>query len=494
MARNSVALSAIVAVVAVAAVMLSIVGAAPAAPDQRVSFTKTTGNLAPRVGDAFTYTLGFSTAPSEAQEIQVRVTDPNPAPAYLDILTSSIIGGATYSPTIDGVVWEGTLFPSGTLPQTVTFQVQVTGIPTSALEGGYPVMNTAWLVDVATPGSLPDAQAEALVRIQPGRIFLPFTARDFCAASGSAASPFSISIAALHQFEEGADGRRILRPLTEAEWLAIYDEAFPTLMEALEESGAGWARVGINWSWIQPEPPPAAYVWGPYHDEKLRLVAETGVQLIATVDTAPDLAADSSCSPIYCGPDCGDTADRLPEFAQFLTDLVNRYKQPPYNIKHWELINEPDSTWPDYKGCWADDTTHVDGYPYARMLATAHGAIKAADPEAIVLMGGVAHDWFTDPKYGGPFDRYFPDDVMGYGGGDYTDALNFHYFAVFHREWERWDPRSNDQRYEWIPAPSCGDLFDGEGDAYEAWGIDVIAKTTHFRNRSSTCFGVDKPV
>jgi hypothetical protein len=467
-------------------------GAASAAPDQRVSFTKMTSDLTPRVRDTFTFTLTFSSTPTEAQEIQVRVIDPNPAPAYLRILTGSITGGATYSPTIDGVVWEGTLSPAGVQPQTVTFQVEITGIPTTALQAGYQIVNTAWLTDVIAPGSPPIARAEAVVRVRPWRIFGPFTARDFCAASSFVASPFSLEIAALHQVVGGSEGRRAVQLMTEQEWLATYDEAFPTLMEALEDSGADWARVYVNWSWIQPDPPPAAYVWGPYHDEKLRLVAETGVHLIGTVDAAPQWAADLPRAHIYCGPECGDTVDRLPDFAQFLTDLVSRYKQPPYGIKHWELMNEPDSIRTSFYSGWADDTTSEDGYPYKKMLETAYAAIKAADPQATVLMGGLAQDSFTE--YGGPFDRYFADDFVAYGGGDHMDVLNFHYFTDFRREWERWDPRSNDQRHGWLQAPTCGDLFDGEGDVYEASGIDLIAKATHFRNRMATCYGLERPI
>jgi hypothetical protein len=295
-------------------------------------------------------------------------------------------------------------------------------------------------------------------------LYLP-SVHGHCSQPVPAVSPFSIQIAALHEI----------------------NTTDPTLLEALEESGAGWSRVRVDWSLIQPDPPPAGYVWGPYHDEKLRLVAETGVQLIATVAEAPAWAADAPCAPIYPG--------RLDEFAQFLTDLVNRYKQPPYGIRHWELINEPDGTYHNPEvdpseagvGCWG-----YDGGEYAQMLGVAYQAIKAADPTATVLMGGVAHDWFTE--YGGPFYRYFPDDVMQTGGGDYLDALSFHYFPDFHAEWERWDPNSQDRQMGWLPAPTCGNLFDGQGTEYYAGGIDLIAKTTHFGNRLDTCFGVDKPI
>jgi len=162
----------------------------------------------------------------------------------------------------------------------------------------------------------------------------------------------------------------------------------------------------------------------------------------------------------------------MDEFSQFLTDLVNRYKQPPYNIHHWELFNEPDAT-----AGWG-----FHGDQYAQMLDLAYPAIKSADPGATVLMGGLAYDAFTE--YGLWFYRYFPDDVMASGGGVSLDATNFHFFPDNALEWERWNNST----------PTCGVVNDDLGDPYEAKGIDVIAKANHFRNRLRVCHGLDKPI
>jgi hypothetical protein len=316
--------------------------------------------------------------------------------------------------------------------------------------------------------------------LAPARIFIPFVSHDQCSLSSQAVSPFSIQIAALDQVRDRQGADLPGWPSAQAERPVLSAEAFSRLREALRESGAGWARVRIGWLYIQPDPPPAEYAGWSYNDEQLGLLAETGVRLIATVADAPSWAADSPCAPIHL--------DRLDDFGQFLSDLVNRYKQPPYNIKHWELFNEPDGTWPSGwaggLGCWAKENSDEDGLRYRQMLATAYAAIKDADPEATVLMGGVAYDWFT--AYGGPFDRYFPDDVMAYGGGYFLDVLNFHYFPDFRAEWERW------QRED--ITPTCGIVDDGVGTAYEVGGIDLIAKTNHFRNRMSACYSVDKPI
>ena len=138
--------------------------AAPSAPAQKIDFAKTASNPNPRVGEIFTFTWTISPTAEMTQAMRVRVTDPNPAPLYLEILTPTITGGAFYSATIDGVVWEGTVIV-GSLPSPVSFQVRVTGIPTTAPESGYVVTNTAEMIDMSAPGSLPETKAEAAIRI-----------------------------------------------------------------------------------------------------------------------------------------------------------------------------------------------------------------------------------------------------------------------------------------------------------------------------------------
>jgi hypothetical protein len=158
--------------------MLTWESAAPVAPTQRVAFTKEASDATPDIGETFTFTLRFNPVPTETEELQVRVIDPNPAPDYMEIISDPVTGGAEYSPTIDAIVWEGTLLP-GTQPVVIAFQVRATGIPSTAVPAGYPVINTATMVDLAMPGSLPETTAEAAIRILPLRIFLPIVVRNY---------------------------------------------------------------------------------------------------------------------------------------------------------------------------------------------------------------------------------------------------------------------------------------------------------------------------
>ena len=53
--------------------------------------------------------------------------------------------------------------------------------------------------------------------------------------------------------------------------------------------------------------------------------------------------------------------------------------------------------------------------------------MKAADPYAKLVMGGLAYDNFQEQ--GGPFNRAFLDGFLDAGGGQYMDVFNFHYYV-----------------------------------------------------------------
>ena len=53
--------------------------------------------------------------------------------------------------------------------------------------------------------------------------------------------------------------------------------------------------------------------------------------------------------------------------------------------------------------------------------------IHSVMPGAAVVMGGLAYDNFTES--GGPFVRRFLADFLAVGGGQFTDAINFHHYS-----------------------------------------------------------------
>lgn len=211
----------------------------------------------------------------------------------------------------------------------------------------------------------------------------------------------------------------------------------------MQQAGAVWAELHLDWRQI--EGVRGVYNWGPA-DAMIGDAVQHGFQVILTVVGNPEWAADTYCGPIR--------PERLPDFATFLTRMVQRYSAPPYNVRHVALYNEPDNgdplTFPWLGGCWGrthpNHAAGAGGAAYARMLSYAYPAIKAGHPDVLVLMGGLAYDYWWDPARGsrGPFDATFLDEMLAAGGGNFIDMINFHYFPTFARTWATGDPYTSD--------------------------------------------------
>jgi hypothetical protein len=99
------------------------------------------------------------------------------------------------------------------------------------------------------------------------------------------------------------------------------------------------------------------------------------------------------------------------------------------------------------------------------MLALVYPVIKAQNPNAKVVLGGLAYDFFEDQ--GGPFIRSFLDDVLAAGGGNYFDIFNFHAYPSF--------------AYNWLPQG----VTDG--------GTGLLQKSNFLREKLLAA-GIDKPM
>jgi hypothetical protein len=199
------------------------------------------------------------------------------------------------------------------------------------------------------------------------------------------------------------------------------------LQQALEARVRTVRSVTFFWSWIEPYPPSSpyhAYRWWTVDEASLIAAADNHLDVIANIHWTPDWAQlwpGIGCGPIH--------PDQLGAFAQFLQELVGRYSQHPYHVHHWVIWNEPDVD-PDlvnpssYYGCWGDgDDPYYGGGRYGEMLQVAYPAIKAADPDAEVIVGGLLLDSPTT------LSSKFTEGILLAGGGPYFDALAFHAFT-----------------------------------------------------------------
>ena len=228
----------------------------------------------------------------------------------------------------------------------------------------------------------------------------------------------------------------------------------PRTTSGAANAGADWVRMRLRWDAIEPEnTTPEKFRWSPGLDQELASYADNGVRVLLTIMGNPDWAATYPAGPI-------DKVD-IGELAQFMQAVVSRYGAPPYNVKHWEMYNEPDNT-TEWRA--ADGFGYFGDNPqaYVDLLEAVYQAMKEADPAAQVVFGGMAYDGWESG-----FSESFLDDVLAImqANGQYPfDAMNFHYYPLFASKWE----------------------------AY-GLGIDIIAKTNYIRNKMSE-YGADKPL
>ena len=174
----------------------------------------------------------------------------------------------------------------------------------------------------------------------------------------------------------------------------------------------------------------------------MRQAASVNLNTILIIRGTPPWAqkvAHSLCGPIK--------SDQFASFGQFVYEVVTRYSQPPYNVTYFEIGNEVDALNyldPDIEfGCWAggEDATYRGGGYYASMLKVVYPRVKAANPQAQVLLGGFLAD--CDPVHPPTptsdcsYVRFF-EGILKEGGADYFDGISYHSYDWYHEIPGQW--------------------------------------------------------
>ncbi len=198
----------------------------------------------------------------------------------------------------------------------------------------------------------------------------------------------------------------------------------------IAEVGVRWVRMPLSWASIEREnTTPEEYDWSRLDTSVIR-AEERNLQLILTIAGQPSWAAEYAMGPVY------DVED----IKEFVGALVSRYDGTTPGVPevlYFELYNEPDNADLGHAahGGWGYWGLNGDGY--AALLRDLYPVVKAANPDAQLVFGGMAMDWFI--RDGGPFDENFLEDVLAVcQGHDCFDVMNFHYYPVF--RWDEYGP------------------------------------------------------
>jgi len=198
----------------------------------------------------------------------------------------------------------------------------------------------------------------------------------------------------------------------------------------VREMGAPWIVELFPWSYY--EPAPGRFDWS-HADMVIAQAQQQGLTIIARLDVVPAWARPADSSTRYL-----DEA-HYADYVNYATAFAARYRSQVQHIIVW---NEPNTTF-EWGGRLPDPAA------YTKLLCAAYPAIKAANPEAIVLAAGLA------PTLAPPGDPQGYDDLLylqamyDAGAGACFDALSAHAYGGQAPFAQRPDPaRVNFRRVE----------------------------------------------
>ena len=208
-------------------------------------------------------------------------------------------------------------------------------------------------------------------------------------------------------------------------------------LDRAQTASVSWVRWPFDWASIEPsDTTPENYKWAST-DANFAAANTAGLNVIATMTYNPSWAASS--------PNGRFDLSGVGAFVEFMTAVVERYDGDGRNdapgspvVNYWEIYNEPDGTDPMRARYYGIGYWGPYGADYAQMLCAIYPAVKAASPNARILLGGMAYDNFTED--GGHFAKAFLDNVLAAGGGSCLDAVAFHYYPPFEPVWAPYGP------------------------------------------------------
>ena len=170
--------------------------------------------------------------------------------------------------------------------------------------------------------------------------------------------------------------------------------------------GLDWVKMQLQWWQVHPTPDVGQWF---FYDGVIDEAANHNRNLMISVVGSPDWtrAAGNHIGP----PDDYNT------YATFLTELINRH---PGKIDAIEVWNEQnlDREWQTANGISPED--------YVRFLQVAYDAIKAADPDIIVISGALSPtgtgDWV---RWADDFE--YLDRALAAGMLNYADCVGAHH-------------------------------------------------------------------
>jgi len=184
---------------------------------------------------------------------------------------------------------------------------------------------------------------------------------------------------------------------------------------SLNALGMNWVKQEINWRDFEP-------VKGQIDFAALDAIVDSltgqGVKILFTITSAPDWSRSILEEN---GP-----PDNFADFGDFVSALAGRYAG---RVNAYEIWNEP-----NLRSKWKSTVHTISPESYLELLRFGYDAVKATNPDAIVVSAGLAPTGYNDAlnaqagnlEVNAIDDRVFLSGLYAAGAANYSDAIGAH--------------------------------------------------------------------
>lgn len=192
-----------------------------------------------------------------------------------------------------------------------------------------------------------------------------------------------------------------------------------TMGQVQDHLGLEWVKQQVRWDHFSLEP--GQMDWSGY-DGMVHFASERGLKVMLSVVGAPQWSRTYTDTNPQAAP-----PDDLTIYVAFLGELVDRYKGRIHAIEVWNEQNL-DREWDTEEGVKAE--------AYVEMLRLSYQAIKARDPNIIVISGALSPTGVvaTDPdrpdRYTAIDDFLYFQQMIDAGFLNYADCVGAHHNGI----------------------------------------------------------------
>lgn len=207
-------------------------------------------------------------------------------------------------------------------------------------------------------------------------------------------------------------------------WPGLYPpERLQRSLGMMAEAGIGWART--NWAWkdLQPHNGPFDYS---HLDSVAQIATEHHIQLLPILMAVP---AWASTAPDQLKAQRGDLSPvdvyrpkNIDDWLHYVRSVVEHYDGHGVDnapgsprMNYWEVWNEP-----NIPGFWPPTPNAAE---YLALLKVTYRAIKATDPTAKVVLGGLANAGLNADG------SSYLQALYDLGGAPYFDVVSIHIYS-----------------------------------------------------------------